>query len=141
MGFISYRLKIDAPREEVFRLIADVEGFNCFSSAIKEVRRTAPRHYRWKVEILGIPLEWEADVVEFREPALFGWQSTSGVYNRGRYVLTPVGRMSTLVEFELEYRLSNPVIDRLTSLVSGSVVKSIYREILDNIKKELEKSD
>ncbi len=139
MGTVSYRLRINAPREEVFELIADVEGFRRFSGVIKDVRSTGPRRYLWSVEIVGIPLEWEADVVEFDRPRLFGWQSIRGVYNRGRYLLSPLGRESTLVEFELTYRIGNPLVDRLASLLSGGMVKAIYRELLDNIKKELEK--
>ncbi len=139
MGTVSYRLRINAPREEVFELIADVEGFRRFSGVIKDVRSTGPHRYLWSVEIMGIPLEWEADVVEFDRPKLFGWQSIRGVYNRGRYLLIPLGRESTLVEFELTYRIGNPLVDRLASVVSGGMVKAIYRELLDNIKKELEK--
>ena len=136
MPSITREVAINAAPEEVFDLIARVEDFAMHSAFIKEVKEVSPRTYRWKVRLLGVPLEWEAAVVEFKRPVRFAWRSRSGVHNAGSYDLKPEGN-TTRVTFRMEYSLGGPFEALLAPLLKR-IMASVAGELLDSIKKELE---
>jgi len=130
-------LYIDAPPEKVFDLVSDVVNFSRVSSFIREIKEVTPGLYRWKVEVLGITLEWEAEVVESRKPEVFAWQSVSGVYNRGRYEMRPDGG-GTRLSLTLEFRLTGGLLDVLTGPLLEKAASMVAGDIMNNVKKILE---
>ncbi|MBI5232748.1 MAG: SRPBCC family protein [Deltaproteobacteria bacterium] len=136
MAVVKKEMEIAASAYQVFDLISRVEEFARYSRHIKEIRKTGPRTYLWRVEFLGIPFEWTADVKEYERPSVFAWQSTEGIYNSGRYTIAPLdGR--TLVTFEMEF--NPPLIPKvITAAVLNALTDSITEGFLENIKKTLE---
>lgn len=128
---------IMVPPEKVFDLVADVESFSRYSSYIRDVKEVSTGVYVWVVELLGMTLEWEAEVTDCTRPCRFAWRSTGGVFNRGSYSLKPAGA-GTEITFEMEYRLTDSPVGSIFSPVLKPLIKLVAGELLDNIRKELE---
>lgn len=136
MASTIYTEIIEAPPEEVFDLIADVESFKDLSSIIKEVRLVGERRYRWRVEVMGMSFGWTADVVEFTRPSRFAWQSFEGTFNRGSYTLEPV-EGGTRVTYEIEFRIGNTLFDALSaplvSMMMGLITKEVSKKVRERL--------
>jgi uncharacterized membrane protein len=137
MASVKYRVDIDAPPEGVFDLIMRVEGFKNYSRLIRDIKELSPGRYLWQVEYLGATFEWESEVTVSERPRRFAWRSRSGIYNTGSYILEPTAR-GTSVAFEMEFRLRDHKSDILTRPVLSHVMSLVAKELLDNIKKELD---
>ncbi len=140
MGSVRYEIDIKAPPEKVFTIIEDVEAFPRYSSFIDEVRQTASGTYQWKVDLMGMRLDWEAEVTESVRPKRFAWRSVRGTFNRGSYTLEPTAE-GTHVSFEMEYHLTDSILERIASPLASRLVSCIYGEFLENIRKELERNE
>ena len=129
---------IKAPPEKVFDLISRVENFSEYSRHIKEVRAIGENLFLWRVKAFGIKVEWESEVVESLRPVSFAWRSVSGLYNTGRYVLTPVEPDSTSISFSMEYRLDNSRSGRLMATMIEPVLDSFFKKSLSIVKEKVE---
>lgn len=129
---------MNADPEAVFDAIAHVEDFTRYTRLITEIKPLGPALYRWKVQIDGIPLLWDAAVTEYDRPRRFGWQSVRGTYNRGVYHLQPTASGGTKVSFFMEYRLTDTLLERIIAPLAQSVVRKLASEILQGIKERLE---
>ncbi|MEE9613940.1 MAG: SRPBCC family protein [Thermodesulfobacteriota bacterium] len=138
MPSVKIDIDIKAAAEDVFDLITKVEEFGRYSGLIREVRKLSPGVYRWEVEFLGVAARWEAEVSASERPRYFAWRSVSGLYNTGSYTLE-TGDGETHVTFEMEYRLSGTLMELLTAPVLSHVITRVHKEVLGNVKKELEK--
>ena len=136
MSSTSYKVTINAPPEEVFDVIADVEGFKDFSSIIRDIRKVGDGLYRWKVELLGMTLEWESQVTVLDRPRRFEWRTESGTYNRGSYTLEPSGT-GTTITYEMEYRLDQSMLNLIASPVISRITSLITREVLDKVEQRI----
>ena len=139
MPKVTRRALIDASPEEVFDVVADVEGFSRYSSCIKEVREASPGVFVWRAEVLGITLTWEAVVTESTRPVRYAWASTGGVFNRGSYTIRPSGSPSGAkieVTFEMEYRLADSPLGEVLSPVLSPVISAVAGELMERIEKE-----
>ncbi|MBI3399479.1 MAG: SRPBCC family protein, partial [Deltaproteobacteria bacterium] len=138
MPSIKKVIDIKAAPEKVFDLIARVEDFSKYSSLIKKVAAIGPKTYHWVVNIYGIEFEWDAKVIEAIKPKRFVWQSIKGAQNSGSYILESVNH-GTRVTFSMEYHLSGAIVEKLAEVIAGGFMEKMVSEILENIKKELEK--
>jgi uncharacterized membrane protein len=135
MSKVRKREIINATPEEVFDLVSDVVPFSRYSSFIKEITETPDGGYSWRVELLGMKLEWDAVITESTRPERFAWSSTSGVFNTGSYTIEPYGN-KTRITFEMEFRMNSFTIGRIFSPVLLPVVTLVADDLLDNIKKK-----
>jgi uncharacterized membrane protein len=126
---------INATPEEVFDLVSDVVTFSRYSSFIKEIKETPDGGYSWRVELLGMKLEWEATITESTRPKRFAWTSTSGVFNRGSHTIEPYGDR-TEITFEMEFRMTGSTVGRIFSPILLPVVTMVADDLMDNIKKK-----
>jgi len=137
MSRVSKKILIKAPPERVFDFIARVEDFARHSSYIREIREVSPGVYRWRINVLGMGLEWDAEVVRAERPSRFEWKSVSGICNSGSYVVEPAEGGGSLVTFTMDYHLAGagvellvaPCLSRIMSIVSGELLNSIKREL------------
>ena len=138
MGRAVYEIEINGPREKVFDLIADVEGFSRYSSLVKSIEKLPSGRYLWTIKVFGTTLTWEAEVVESVRPSRFAWRSVKGVKNSGSYTLKQAGN-GTLVEFEVSYILAkNPLLRALVSPMESLMAARVYKEFLSKMKETAE---
>lgn len=138
MATVRHEVLINAPPNEVFDLICRVEDFSKYSTLIKEVRALGDDRFLWKVTVLGMKLEWEAEVTESIRPASFAWKSISGPYNTGRYKLTPEEPNSTKVSFTMEYRLGGGT-ELIIAPLTKPIISALSRELIEKVKLRLER--
>ena len=126
-----------AAPDAVFDLICRVEDFSLYSKLIDSIRETAPKTYHWKAKLGGIPIEWDAVVIEESRPRRFAWHSIKGFKNAGSYTLTP-SRSGTTVCFEMEFNLQSSILEKALSPLLDRYVSRLSEDILTEIKKRLE---
>ena len=136
MRSITKRLFIRASPERVFDLISDVEHFPHYSKHIKEVKLISPGKYAWRVEFFSKSFTWKANV-KSDPPKSYTWQSTTGIYNAGSYMLEPLGE-GTSVVFKMEYHMPFSLLDKITGPIVEGLMKSISSELITKVKSELE---
>ncbi len=134
---IERTIDIAAPREDVFDLISRVEAFENYSSIIKKISKIGLKSYRWKIQFAGVDLEWDSEIAEYEKPRRFAWSSVGGLKNSGSYDLEATDN-GTRVHFTMECDPPVHVLERLTSFLIGSLMDSIAKELLDNVKAVLE---
>ena len=139
MPIIAEMVDIKAAPEKVFDLIARPEDFPKYSRLVKKVTATGSAIYHWIINIYGIELEWDAKVVEMVRPKRFAWKSIKGIQNSGSYRLKPI-EGGTRVAFSMEYHLPNVILEKLAEIFAEGFMQEMASEILENVKKELEKS-
>lgn len=138
MPTVNREIFINAPAGAVFDLISDVENFSRYSSRIKSIKRLPTGEYRWRIEMLGSVITWDAAVVDQTRPTRFAWRSTSGVYNEGSYELTSTGG-GTIVRFRMEYSITGTGIEEILAPVLNRLMSSVSDELIERIKRKVER--
>lgn len=137
MSVIRRTAVIRADPRAVFRMISRVEDFIHYSPAIRGIEAIGPRTYRWRVNIGGIELDWDAVVTESQPPRRFAWRSSRGIENGGVFELEPVPE-GTLLQLTMTYRLASPLLEKVVDIVAGPRMESIAAGILAHVRRQLE---
>ncbi|MEK7816217.1 MAG: SRPBCC family protein [Pseudomonadota bacterium] len=140
MPAVERTLFIRAAPEAVFDLIARVEHFPQYSPAIREVRALGRDTYRWVVSVAGFALDWDSVVTEKTRPARFAWRSVRGIENGGLFRLAPADG-GTEVRFTMEYRLTNPLLERIIDAIAAPLMERVAGEILEQVRRRTENPD
>ncbi len=155
MPAVERTLRIKANPGAVFDVISRVEDYPRYSAAIRRISVIGPHAYRWVVGIAGIELRWEAEIAESRRPEHFSWRTLRGesatrpslacgprlgpigVDNSGAFDLRPVDG-GTEVRFVMEYRLPNPVLDRVAHALAAPLLDRIGTDLLEQVRRRIE---
>lgn len=90
MPRIEERIHVNAPVEQVYNFWTNFESFPRFMENVDEVIRTGPKTMHWKAHVMGVPVEWDAEIIELRPNERVAWQSVSGTGNSGEITFTRV---------------------------------------------------
>lgn len=137
-------ITINRSREEVYRHWRDFGNLPYFMQYLDEVRvdphNDKRSHWRAKGP-LGIPVEWDAEIVEDRANELIAWRSVdvADVPNRGivRFELAPGGR-ATEVHVEIQYYPPAGALGKVVAKLFGADPAREAREDLRRFKQVLE---
>jgi uncharacterized membrane protein len=103
---VQKTLRIAKPVAEVFAYWRDLENFPLWMSHVQEVRYVGGDRYHWKVDgPAGVPVEWEAELLNVVQDAEMTWRSVPGsaVRNTGRVRFEADGdgtRVHVLVRYQ-----------------------------------------
>jgi uncharacterized membrane protein/gas vesicle protein len=76
---VQKSIYINRPVEQVFGFFRQFENFPKFMTHVREIQQVADNRWRWRVYgPAHLPVEWEAEAVEFVPNELIAWQSISG---------------------------------------------------------------
>jgi uncharacterized membrane protein len=139
MPAIERTLLIQADPAAVFDLISRVEDFSRYSRVIKKVTAIGPNRYRWVIGVAGLELSWDSEVTETRRPRRFAWRAIRGVENYGAFHLKPADG-GTEICFTMEYRLANPILEKIVQAVAIPLMQKVAAEILEQVRRRLEAS-
>ena len=122
---------VSAPPHEVWSYLADLDNYGEFMSGVTrweadgDVSSGIGARRRMLIRVGSAEVGGLIEMVEWDPPNDMAWSSVTGVDQRGRFRLRPVGNASTKVEFRYQYgvagggltgwlseRLSAPALSR-----------------------------
>ena len=137
-GTIEVRkaITIDKPAEEIYRFWRDFQNLPRIRPHLEEVRVTGDRTSHWVAKTAGIPIEWDAEIMDDQPNRRITWRSTpdSMIRNHGevRFDPSPQGP-GTTVRVEFHYHApGGPIARALGSLIGkapGEVIGSDLRPL------------
>jgi len=96
---------VAAPAERLYRFWRNVENLPRIMSHLERVEILGDTRSRWRVNgPAGVPLEWEAEIINDQPPHLIAWRTLPGapVSHAGSVRFTPVGA-ATRIDVSLQY--------------------------------------
>jgi uncharacterized membrane protein len=135
-------ITVNRPIEDVYRFWRDVTRFPRFMRHLESVEMVSERRSRWRAKgPAGTTVEWDADLVEDREPDIIAWRSVEGseVQNSGvvRFGRAP-GARGTEVRVELEYSPPAGSLGRAVAWLFGDAPEQHIHEDLHRFKQLVE---
>jgi uncharacterized membrane protein len=71
---------------------------------VESVQQQGDRHLRWRAEIGGKTLEWDAEITEQLPDQRIAWRSESGAQNAGVVTFHRISDTTCRVTLQLDYR-------------------------------------
>jgi polyketide cyclase/dehydrase/lipid transport protein len=148
MSHLSTTLRIDAPAETVFDLIADPARSPEWQSLLVEMGDIAGRpggigssfvgYYR----VAGRKLAARFVVTAAERPAVFQVNgATTGGWARWTTVIAPVDERSSELKVDLEYELPGEIVGSLFGLLTGNRLEREFRRTYDQLRDLAESGD
>jgi uncharacterized membrane protein len=103
MERIEKTIEVDCPVRTVYNQWTQFEDFPQFMAGVKEVRQLDDTHLRWRAEVWGKDVEWDAEITEQTRDKRISWRSVSGATNAGTVRFEPLGDDRTLVRLVMSY--------------------------------------
>jgi uncharacterized membrane protein len=138
--YVEKTLRIDAPVEQVFAYWRNLENFPQWMSHVREVRYIGGDRFHWTVDgPAGIPVEWDAELLNVRDNREMTWRSVDGseVEHTGRVRFEPDGEGSR-VHVQMRYAPPGGVIGHAVAKAFGADPKSEMDEDLLRLKSLIE---
>ncbi len=137
---LQQRVIIARPPAEVFAFWRDLENLPRFVSGLERVERLEDDVTRWTFRgPAGVPLQWEAQIINEIEPDLIAWQSLPGadVVSAGSVHFKPT-RGGTELMVHLQYDPPGGKIGAAVSWMAGHAPAAELRGDLQRLKQLLE---
>src|SRR5688572_5274545 len=83
MSKIEKSIEVNVPVRTAYDQWTQFEEFPQFMEGVEHVEQIDDKRLRWKAEIGGKTLEWDAEIVEQLPDTKIAWRSTSGAKNAG----------------------------------------------------------
>ena len=103
MDHVEKCIEVDAPLSMVYNQWTQFEEFPRFMEGVEEVKQLDDKWLRWRAEIGGKVVEWDAEIFEQIPDSTIAWRSMSGVKNSGQVSFLPLGNYATKVCLKLHY--------------------------------------
>ncbi|HET6881114.1 MAG TPA: SRPBCC family protein [Pirellulales bacterium] len=135
---VEHRLAILRPADELYRSWRDVANLPRILRHVVRVEAIDERRSHWAAQApLGATLEWDAEIINEREPELIAWRSLSGsqVDTAGSIHFQPLthGR-GTLVTVSLKYEPPGGKLTAALAEWTGAGLESRIKEDLRRFK-------
>ena len=132
---------IARPREELYRAWRNVENFPKFMKNLIEVKENGNRTH-WVAEGPGgVPVEWETEITDEREPERIAWRTVQGSpLSMDGHILfiTAPGDKGTEVKVVLQYRIPGGPLGRVFAMMFGKDPDQQSKENLRRFKQFME---
>jgi uncharacterized membrane protein len=100
---------VDVPVRTAYDQWTQFEEFPKFMDSVHEIRQLDDKRLHWKADVLGKPIEWNAEIVEQIPDKRIAWRSTTGTPNSGVVRFESLGPMRTKIVLEMTYTPEGPV--------------------------------
>jgi uncharacterized membrane protein len=104
MDHVEKEIEVEAPISMVYNQWTQFEEFPRFMDGVEEVKQLDDKRLRWRAEIGGKVVEWDAEIFEQIPDRRIAWRSTTGALNTGMVNFEPLGPNRTRVSLKLNYR-------------------------------------
>jgi len=103
MGQIEHSIDVEVPVRTAYNQWTQFEEFPKFMEGVEFVRQVDDRTLRWRAEIGGKTLEWDAEIVDQIPDKRIAWRSTSGSRNAGVVTFHRLSDSRTRIMLQLDY--------------------------------------
>lgn len=76
-------INVNVPVRTAYDQWTQFEQFPEFMDSVHEVRQIDDKRLHWKADVLGKPVEWDAEITEQIPDRRIAWRSTTGKLNNG----------------------------------------------------------
>ncbi|HVK59473.1 MAG TPA: SRPBCC family protein [Candidatus Kapabacteria bacterium] len=104
MDHVEKSIEVEAPLSMVYNQWTQFEEFPRFMEGVEEVRQLDEKRLRWRAEIAGKVVEWDAEIFEQIPDRRVAWRSTTGALNSGMVNFEPTGPNRTKIWLKLNYK-------------------------------------
>ncbi len=104
MDHVEKCIEVDAPLSMVYNQWTQFEEFPKFMQGVEWVKQIDDKRLRWRAEIAGKVVEWDAEIFEQMPDRRVAWRSTSGPLNSGMVNFEALGPNRTKVALKINYR-------------------------------------
>lgn len=133
---------VNQPTESLYRYWRDFTTLPRFMSRLESVRMVGERRWHWKARgPVGLPLEWDSELVEERPGELIAWRSVPGgaLEHSGSVRFRPApGERGTTVSVEIEYTPPAGVLGAKIARLLGQAPEQQLQEDLRRFKQLME---
>jgi len=130
-------IQIASPLVEVWETWSDLDALAAMTGSIEHVRTFGDRS-RWRVNVNGVPIEWEAEITQVVPYQAIGWKSVSGPQHSGRVTFSSIAN-DTLVHVHMNYapplRFLRPMLSPFTGELEGHIERAL-RQFKDSMEKK-----
>ncbi len=142
---LSESVVVSSPPRVVWSYLADLDGYGRFMSGITRWEQDGERatgcgaRRRMLIKVGSAEVGGLIEMVEWDEPNDMAWSSVTGVDQRGRFRLRPVGNGSTRVELRYQYGVAGGGLTGwLSERVSAPALSRHLRISLQQLKRLVE---
>ena len=142
---LSESVVVFSPPRVVWDYLADLEGYDRFMSGITRWEREGEletglgARRRMLIKVGSAEVGGLIEMVEWDEPNDMAWSSITGVDQRGRFRLRPIGNGSTKVELRYQYGVAGSGLTGwLSERVSAPSISKHLRLSLQQLKRLVE---
>jgi uncharacterized membrane protein len=133
LGFrVDHRIRINKPREEVYRFWRNLENLPRFMSNLEAVKVIDDRHSHWTAKApAGMSVTWDAEIINEIPNELIGWRSLPGSQvDIGGSVHFDEADGGTDLSVELQYNPPAGTVGRaIARLFSGDPSEQIRQDM------------
>ena len=104
MEHIERSIDVDVPVSTVYNQWTQFEEFPRFMEGVEEVMQLDNKRLRWRAEIGGKVVEWDAEIFEQVPDRRIAWRSITGELNTGMVNFEPISPNRTRVSVKINYR-------------------------------------
>jgi uncharacterized membrane protein len=127
MDHIEKSIEVDVPVRTVYNQWTQFEEFPRFMQGVEEVKQIDDKRLRWRAEIGGKVVEWEAEIFEQIPDQRIAWRSITGELNSGMINFEPLGPARTRVCLKINYKPEG-ALEKLGSAF-GVVSQRVERDL------------
>lgn len=126
---IRETVDVDVPLRTAYDQWTQFEEFPSFMDSVHEVRQLDAKRLHWKADVLGKPIEWDAEIVEQIPDRRIAWRSTTGTPNSGKVSFERLSDARTRVVLEMRYEPTGTVE------AIGDAIGAVRIEARNNLKR------
>ena len=103
MEHVEKSIEVNAPISTVYNQWTQFEEFPQFMEGVEWVKQLDDKRLRWRANVGGEVVEWDAEIFEQIPDRRVAWRSMSGAMNSGMVNFESAGLSKTLVRLRLNY--------------------------------------
>jgi uncharacterized membrane protein len=103
MSKIEKSIEVNVPVRTAYNQWTQFEEFPKFMEGVECVEQLDDSHLRWKAEIGGKTVEWNAEITEQIPDTKVAWRSTSGAHNAGAVAFFRLSDDSCRITLQIDY--------------------------------------
>jgi uncharacterized membrane protein len=104
MNHVEKSIEIDVPVSTAYNQWTQFEEFPEFMEGVDEVKQIDDKRLRWRAEIGGKVVEWNAEIFEQIPDQRIAWRSMDGEPNSGMVNFEAIGPERTRVSVKINYK-------------------------------------